>query len=63
MSAMRSDVRTGAVHPAPGLLWAGLLAVLAVTALVAVDRRTSSPAVVDDSGADDAARPADDLDG
>ncbi len=62
MSAMQSDVRTGAVHPAPGLLWAGLLAVLAVAALVAVDRRTSSPAVVDGSGADSTARPADDLD-
>jgi hypothetical protein len=59
---MQSDVRTGAVHPAPDVLWAGLLAVLAVAALVAVDRRTSRPAVGDDSGADDAARPADHLD-
>jgi hypothetical protein len=43
MSAMQSDLKTGAVHPAPGLLWAGLLAVLAVAALAAVDRRPSPP--------------------
>ncbi len=45
-SAMAADPRTGVVHPASGLIWAGVLAVLAVAALVLVDRRTA-PAPID----------------
>lgn len=52
MSAMAADPRTGVVHPASGLIWGGVLAVLAVAALVVVDRCTSPPAVEDEAGAE-----------
>jgi hypothetical protein len=40
LEALRLDSGTGAVHPTSGLLWAGLLVVVATAALVVVDRRT-----------------------
>jgi hypothetical protein len=49
ISAMQPDVKTGVVHPAPGLLWACLLAILAVTALVLLDRRTSRQEAAEDA--------------
>jgi hypothetical protein len=48
MSGMAADPRTGIAHPAPGLIWGGLLAGLSVAALVVVDRRTSARPVGSD---------------